>query len=98
MLSVLWTPCYESESFNCPFNLDKCNDLSEHYNGSVTIATDGDTTTATFACDSGYTMAGSPVIQCSEDGTWEIEQPSCSKCYILLVIFSTCWILLWIFR
>ena len=67
--------------FICSFNLDKCNDLSEHYNGSVTIATDGDTTTATFACDSGYTMAGSPVIQCSEDGTWEIEQPSCSKCF-----------------
>ncbi|XP_053399292.1 CUB and sushi domain-containing protein 3-like [Mercenaria mercenaria] len=63
----------------------KCDDLSEHYNGTVNIATDGDTTTATFACDSGYTMSGSPVVQCTQDGTWEFEQPTCTKCEEVLV-------------
>lgn len=33
--------------------------------------------TCSFSCDSGFELQGAPVIQCSEEGTWNASTPTC---------------------
>lgn len=56
---------------------DICDNLSDQTNGSISISTDGNTTTATYACDSGYSLSGTAVVECMSDGTWQLEEPTC---------------------
>lgn len=55
-----------------------CGPLASPDHGSVT--TTGGTTlgaTATYACDSGYSLVGSASRSCQSDGTWDGSAPTC---------------------
>ena len=66
------------------FVLDKCDDLSDQTDGTVTLSTDNVTTTAVFTCTAGYSLSGSSVVECRPDGSWEFMQPTCGMFAVIL--------------
>ena len=54
-----------------------CGDIMELSNGKV-VTSNGTTfnSTATFTCDSGYTLSGSQTRRCGADGNWIFQNPS----------------------
>ena len=56
-----------------------CETLTNPSSGTVTLSTNGGTSTATYTCASGYTLQGDATRTCQLDGTWDNSQPSCSK-------------------
>lgn len=54
-----------------------CSALSSPENGAVILSTDGYTTVASFTCDTDYSMKGSSLLTCRNDGSWDLVQPSC---------------------
>lgn len=56
-----------------------CQTLTPPTGGSVSLATDGYQTNATYTCDLGYTLNGFEIITCMSDGTWNLSQPHCGK-------------------
>ncbi|XP_052791551.1 LOW QUALITY PROTEIN: uncharacterized protein LOC128225682 [Mya arenaria] len=57
-----------------------CDLLTSITDGSVNLNTDGETTSATFTCGVGHTLAGDAVASCSPDGSWDLQQPICVSC------------------
>jgi len=49
-------------------------------NGKVEISTSGAVTQAAYACNANFTLSGSQMLQCQQDGTWSDEEPSCISC------------------
>jgi len=45
-------------------------------NGMVDCSDAG---TCIFTCNTGFTLSGSAVRRCQEDGTWSGTQPTCSQ-------------------
>jgi len=45
-------------------------------------------TTATYDCNTGYTLSGNNVRTCQDvgDGTWTGSDPSCNREYITIVV------------
>ncbi|XP_060573346.1 P-selectin-like [Ruditapes philippinarum] len=57
-----------------------CPSLVSPSGGSVTVATDGLTSTAYYACDLGFTMQGTSTAMCTSSGVWDSVTPSCVQC------------------
>ncbi|KAH3840535.1 hypothetical protein DPMN_113985, partial [Dreissena polymorpha] len=57
----------------------KCPDLDILLSGSVSIATNGSMTMASYSCAPGYDLVGAPTVTCGLDGTWSSLPPVC-KC------------------
>ncbi|XP_060586067.1 sushi, von Willebrand factor type A, EGF and pentraxin domain-containing protein 1-like [Ruditapes philippinarum] len=55
-----------------------CETLTNPSSGTVTLNTNGGTTTAIYTCASGYTLQGDTTRTCQLDGTWDNSQPTCS--------------------
>jgi len=58
------------------FTPDLCPPLMDPDNGKVDCSDGG---TCTFTCDTGFTLSGSAVRTCQEDGTWSGTQPTCEQ-------------------
>ncbi|KAL4229790.1 hypothetical protein ACF0H5_010181 [Mactra antiquata] len=56
----------------------ECLALSNPPSGLVSLSTSGTTTTATYACASQYDLNGNTIRLCSTDGTWTLEEPTCT--------------------
>ncbi|XP_053408096.1 sushi, von Willebrand factor type A, EGF and pentraxin domain-containing protein 1-like [Mercenaria mercenaria] len=54
-----------------------CGILSDPMNGGVTISGTKFGAYATYVCDAGHQITGSPSRLCQEDGTWSGSSPSC---------------------
>lgn len=64
-----WTPV--------PPSCVTCPTLTNPDSGSMTLSTDGVTTTAKFACNSGYMLSSTSDISCTNAGTWSASAPNC---------------------
>ena len=80
-----------------------CPTLGNPTNGVVDLSGTSLGDTATYTCDSGYELVGTPVLNCQHDGTWDNSPPLCQSvggkidnlncmitCHILL--YSGCFI------
>ena len=56
-----------------------CPALSSLSSGEISVTTDGTTSIARFACLEGYQLIGSGIVECTNDGTWNLSSPVCSK-------------------
>ena len=54
-----------------------CPPVASPGGGSVTVTTDGTTSTAYFTCDLSYTMDGSSTATCTSSGVWDTTVPTC---------------------
>ena len=62
---------------NFTFYKAKCEDLTTPSNGNITLVTSGTQTTAVYSCGVGYTLDGSSVPTCQQDGTWTTVEHTC---------------------
>ena len=66
-----------------------CTTVDHPKSGTVSVSTDGTTSTATFTCVSGYKLIGEKIITCGEDGQWSDAIPYCGKiCLQILLILD----------
>ena len=63
-----------------------CTTVDHPKSGSVSVSTDGTTSTATFTCVSGYKLVGENIITCGEDGQWSDAIPYCGKIYLQILL------------
>ena len=63
-----------------------CPELQDPANGEVT----SDGLTATYTCDEGFSLMGDQVRQCSSEGEWSGEEPTCSGQIDLLSLYHDC--------
>jgi len=63
----------------CIVCLDKCGELPTPSNGNITLATDGQITSAEFCCDAGYSISDAATVTavCGEDGVWDVTDSVC---------------------
>ena len=54
-----------------------CPHLSNPANGVVSLSGNSEGDTATYACNEGYELVGTPVISCEDGGTWDGPLPTC---------------------
>ena len=57
-----------------------CDDLTDPENGGVYVAGTGIGDLATYHCDNGYDMLGSPTVVCQRNGYWS-RPPVCLGWY-----------------
>ena len=57
--------------------------------GSVTLVTNGTTTTAQYSCPQGYDVKGSQTLTCNSDGTWNNEPSDCGKVFVMFYFIFT---------
>ena len=57
----------------------RCGGLSNPSNGQVRITNDVPGSTATYTCNSGYTLVGGETRTCQNDGTWSGSAPTCTR-------------------
>ena len=58
-----------------------CGDLSNPINGQVVLQLTTKGGMATYSCNNGYRLSGSPTRTCGSDGAWIGVVPTCiSKC------------------
>ena len=57
----------------------QCPDLTNPDSGIVSIETDGLTSHAKYTCVDQYKLVGVAMRTCKTDGSWEYEEPLCSK-------------------
>lgn len=55
-----------------------CQTLSDPLKGSVSTATNGSMTTATYSCDANFSLTGNASLVCQANGTWSGTPPSCT--------------------
>ena len=64
----------------------QCGSLDTTVGMSKQYSSDGKQSIATFTCDSGYTLLGSSVLSCHEDGAWNIKiKPKCGMLFLISV-------------
>ena len=66
------------EGTNCDIPIS-CGPLSNPANGAVSYSTTTYGSTATYSCDTGYTLVGDATRTCQADGTWSGSEPVCSE-------------------
>ena len=54
-----------------------CGSLNNPLNGQVTLTDTTVGSTATYECDSGFTLVGNEERTCQDDGTWSGTDPTC---------------------
>lgn len=59
------------------FLLVVCESLDTTSGGEISFGTDGQTTTATYSCEAGYTISGTSPLTCRSDGTWDFTAATC---------------------
>ena len=57
----------------------KCENLPTVKSGILTVASDGQTSVASYECFSGYKLVGSSTRICETTGSWNGEEPVCSR-------------------
>lgn len=62
-----------------PHFLVKCLVLPNSSGGSVILLTNGSVTTATYACDVGYTLTSNATRTCNQEGDWDSYEPICGN-------------------
>ena len=58
-----------------------CGTLTNPQNGNVTLTTTTFMSTATYSCNSGYTLSGNETRTCEASGTWSDTAPTCDRKY-----------------
>ena len=71
----IFKECPSSCSLYSPTAL--CPHLSNPANGVVSLSGNSEGDTATYACNEGYELVGTPVISCEDGGTWDGPLPTC---------------------
>ena len=56
-----------------------CPTLGNPTNGVVDLSGTSVGDTATYTCDNGYELVGTPVLNCQNDGTWDNSPPLCQS-------------------
>ena len=66
-----------------------CGSLNDPDNGQVDSSS-GTTfgSTATYTCDTGYTLSGSQSRTCGTDGSWTFQSPSCLGEKLVIVLYG----------
>ena len=59
--------------------LVECDAAPSIESGVYNYITNGTTSMLNYSCTEGYTMKGSQILTCKEDGLWDIVSPQCSK-------------------
>ena len=59
--------------------LVECDAAPSIESGVYNYITNGTTSTLNYSCTEGYTMKGSQILTCKEDGLWDIVSPQCGK-------------------
>ena len=54
-----------------------CGNLDDPFNGQVTLTGTSFGSTATYECDSGFTLVGNEERTCQDDGDWSGSDPTC---------------------
>ena len=54
-----------------------CGSLGDPSNGQVTLTGTTVGSTATYECNSGFTLVGNQGRTCQEDGSWSGADPTC---------------------
>ncbi|VDH99262.1 Hypothetical predicted protein, partial [Mytilus galloprovincialis] len=65
----------------------RCEDIQQIPHGTVTKTGTSIGSTATFSCDTGYVLYGTPTITCAEGG-WNEYLPICYGCPDIITHFS----------
>ncbi|CAI8054234.1 CUB and sushi domain-containing protein 1, partial [Geodia barretti] len=55
-----------------------CPNLGNLANGEVSLSGNSEGDRATYACNEGYELVGTPVINCEDGGTWDDPPPTCT--------------------
>ncbi len=67
-----------------------CGSLFDPDNGMVTVTTTTFESTATYTCDTGYTLIGASTRMCGAGGSWTLMEPTCVGMYNnIIVILSS---------
>lgn len=56
-----------------------CPSLNNPTNGEVRVSGLSVGSTATFTCNFGYVLSGSPVLLCENRGIWNASDPTCES-------------------
>lgn len=72
------------------FSLESCATLPaiSIATGSVSLVTNGTTTTAEYICPLGYEVKGEKTLTCNSDGTWNNVPSDCGKYFVILVFWN----------
>ena len=54
-----------------------CGTLTAPTNGTISFTTTTFGSTATYSCNTGYTLSGGSIRTCQSDGTWSGSVPTC---------------------
>ena len=54
-----------------------CGDLNSPSNGQVTLTGTTFGSTATYECNTGFTLMGNMERTCQDDGNWSGNEPTC---------------------
>ena len=67
-----------------------CGDLSDPSNGQVTLTGTTFGSTATYECNTGFTLMGNMERTCQDDGNWSENEPTCvgRSCCPVLYFYS----------
>ena len=62
----------------CPIAVVNCGGLGDPFNGQVMLTGTTVGSTATYECNSGFTLVGNQERTCQEDGSWSGMDPGCA--------------------
>ena len=62
-----------------------CGALGDPANGEVSLSSTIFNSTATYSCNTGYTLTGDGTRTCLETGLWSGSEPMCTGKYISMV-------------
>ena len=63
-----------------------CGTLTDPQNGEVTLTATTFMSTATYGCNSGYTLSGNGTLTCEASGTWSDTAPTCVRKYNMVQV------------
>ena len=75
-------------SINCL--LVNCAVLSDVTDGSVSLSGTTVGSIATYFCDAGFSLSGSDVRTCQNDGQWSGTEPTCDGMCTNVIFFPMC--------
>ena len=78
-------------SFIYVTTVNECVKLLNPANGQVSTSSTAVGGTATYTCNQGYTLAGSPMRTCESDRTWSGATPICDGKSIFFFRISDNW-------
>ena len=63
-----------------------CGTLTNPLNGQVTFTATTFMSTATYSCNSGYTLSRNETRTCEASGTWSGTAPTCDRKYNMVQV------------